>query len=177
MPVILLIPVTNFRNTFYNNVTGQFHKYGEHILPPQQLCETYKRIADNGGEDFYSGELADDIAADLKELGSVITRKDLEAYKCVTLFFSLYKIVFDNALIVMISVRVRWSDSIAVPILDQKIYVTPPPSNGLLVAFIVNILKGYNLTSDSLSTLDKEALTLHRYTEAMKFGMTIMALF
>lgn len=79
-----------FRNTFYNNITGQFHKYGEHILPPQQLCQTYKRIAENGGDDFYTGELAKDIAADLKDLGSVITKSDLDAYKYVNLFLLFY---------------------------------------------------------------------------------------
>lgn len=69
------------RNTFYNNVTGQFHKAGEHILPPQQLCSTYKRLAAKGGDDYYNGELAQDILADLKDLGALVSQDDLETYK------------------------------------------------------------------------------------------------
>lgn len=69
------------RNTFYNNATGKFHRYGEHILPPQQLCNTYKRIAAKGGDDYYTGDLAKDILADLKDVGALVTKEDLESYK------------------------------------------------------------------------------------------------
>lgn len=68
---------------FYNNKTGEFHKYGEHILPPQQLCDTYKRIAAKGGEEFYTGELANDILADLKDVGALVSKEDLANYKLV----------------------------------------------------------------------------------------------
>lgn len=68
---------------FYNKLTGKFHRPGEHVFPPQDLCNTYKRIALEGGEDFYTGKLAKDIIMDLKEIGSVITEEDLQKYKCV----------------------------------------------------------------------------------------------
>lgn len=43
-------------------------------------------LGENGGDDFYTGELADLIAADLKDLGSIITKEDLESYKLVWTF-------------------------------------------------------------------------------------------
>lgn len=73
--------------------------------------------------------------------------------------------------IFLLIIRVIWTDSIPVDIHNNTVYVTPPPSNGAIVAFILNILKGYNFTADSISTPDKEILTLHRITEAFKFGM------
>lgn len=54
---------------------------GTHIYPAKQLCDTYKYIAENGGEDFYTGHLADLIVEDLKDIGSVITKQDLQEYR------------------------------------------------------------------------------------------------
>lgn len=65
----------------YNSTTNEIYKVGTTIHPAQQLCDTYKIIAENGGEDFYSGHLADLIAEDLQDLGSVITKQDLQEYK------------------------------------------------------------------------------------------------
>lgn len=38
-------------------------------------------IAEKGGDDFYNGTLAELILDDLRDLGSIITKKDLESYK------------------------------------------------------------------------------------------------
>lgn len=48
---------------------------------PSELCNTYKMLSENGGDDFYTGTLADLIAQDLKDLGSIITKKDLQSYE------------------------------------------------------------------------------------------------
>lgn len=71
----------NLRETFFNNVTGYPYKAGDHIYPPKQLCKTYRTLAERGGDAFYRGELADDIAADLKDIGSIITKQDLLEYR------------------------------------------------------------------------------------------------
>lgn len=69
------------RNNFFKNGTNKPLREGEFVRLPPQLCNTYKLIAELGGNDFYNGTLADLIADDLKDLGSVITKKDLESYK------------------------------------------------------------------------------------------------
>jgi len=45
------------------------------------LGETYRRLADGGPREFYEGDLARDIAADLQAGGSAITYDDLRSYK------------------------------------------------------------------------------------------------
>lgn len=48
--------------------------------------------------------------------------------------------------------------------------MTPLPTGGAYVAFILNILQGYNFTADSIATAEDEIQTYHRFTEAFKFG-------
>ncbi|MFT7468157.1 MAG: gamma-glutamyltranspeptidase/glutathione hydrolase [Candidatus Pseudothioglobus sp.] len=50
-------------------------------LPLGELAHTYRRLQKYGPENFYSGSLARDIAADLAAAGSRITLADLKAYK------------------------------------------------------------------------------------------------
>lgn len=67
---------------FLNAETGYLpRKIGSIIKPPSSLCSTYRLLAKNGGNDFYTGQLAELIVSDLKDMGSVITKKDLELYK------------------------------------------------------------------------------------------------
>lgn len=66
---------------FTNNSTGLPYKAGDHVYPPRQLCETYDTLAQKGGNVFYEGELADQIAEDLKDAGSIITKQDLREYQ------------------------------------------------------------------------------------------------
>lgn len=48
---------------------------------PSELCNTYKMLSESGGDDFYTGTLADLIAQDLKDLGSIVTKEDLQSYE------------------------------------------------------------------------------------------------
>lgn len=69
------------RKTFVNDATNEKYDVGTHVYPAQQLCDTYKSIAENGGDDFYTGHLADLLVEDLKDVGSVITKQDLKEYR------------------------------------------------------------------------------------------------
>lgn len=51
------------------------------VLPRQALAATLRRLAENGPRDFYEGETADLLVADLKAGGSAIAAEDLAAYK------------------------------------------------------------------------------------------------
>lgn len=87
----------HMRKTFVNSTTNEKYPVGSHVYPAQQLCDTYKYIAENGGEDFYTGYLGDLLVEDLREIGSVITKQDLQEYKygnilaLATLLFDLMK--------------------------------------------------------------------------------------
>lgn len=61
---------------------GQPLKVGDSINNPQ-LADTFELLARNGLDDFYRGELAQKIAADLELLGSPIRLSDLQAHRAV----------------------------------------------------------------------------------------------
>src|SRR6266403_451578 len=59
---------------------GKMLKAGDTLKQPE-LAATLKRIAKNGAEEFYGGETARMIAADMAKSGGLITQEDLAAYK------------------------------------------------------------------------------------------------
>ncbi|EJY57554.1 AAEL017331-PA [Aedes aegypti] len=68
------------RQMYFDEATGTFHKPGT-VIKPEQLCNTLQYIAENGGNSLYEGELLDQFAEDLKDMGSIITKEDLEKYE------------------------------------------------------------------------------------------------
>src|SRR5258707_624416 len=66
------------RRIFLND--GKMWKAGDTLKQPE-LAATLKRIAKNGAEDFYGGETARMIAADMAKSGGLITQEQLAAYK------------------------------------------------------------------------------------------------
>ncbi|KAJ9577927.1 hypothetical protein L9F63_025212, partial [Diploptera punctata] len=117
------------------------------ILKPKRICKTYKIIAEEGGNVLYNGSLAKLLAEDIKDMGGIITQDDLAQY------------------------RVRWVDPITVNLRDKlKLFTIPPPGSGILLAFILNILDGYNFTSESIKDINSTILTYHRMIEAFKFA-------
>lgn len=140
-----IINDSNLRKTYYDEKKKDFYPPGTHIKPYEQLCNTLERIADKGGDDFYNGTLADDIIEDLDRIHSIVTKEDLVNYKAII------------------------KEAIAAPLNNGDILYTPgPPSSGLLLGYILNILKGYNFNADSISTTNKTILTYHRIVEAFK---------
>jgi gamma-glutamyltranspeptidase / glutathione hydrolase len=66
------------RRIFLND--GKMWKAGDTLKQPE-LAATLKRIAQKGAEEFYRGETARMIAADMAKSGGLITMEDLAAYK------------------------------------------------------------------------------------------------
>jgi gamma-glutamyltranspeptidase/glutathione hydrolase len=66
------------RRIFLND--GKMLKAGDTLKQPE-LATTLKRIAKNGAEEFYAGETARMIAAEMTKSGGLITLQDLAAYK------------------------------------------------------------------------------------------------
>ncbi len=56
---------------------GHFYDVGETFMQPE-LAATLKRIANFGAKDFYEGEIAHKLAADMAENGGLITLSDLQ---------------------------------------------------------------------------------------------------
>jgi gamma-glutamyltranspeptidase/glutathione hydrolase len=66
------------RRIFLND--GKMLKAGDTLKQPE-LAATLKRIAQKGAEEFYGGETARMITADMAKSGGLITLEDLAAYK------------------------------------------------------------------------------------------------
>lgn len=52
----------------------------------------------------------------------------------------------------------------------HTLYSAPPPGSGILLAFILNILDGYNFNKNSIDGIDNTILTYHRIIEAFKYA-------
>ena len=116
------------------------HQKGQVFKQPD-LAKTLKRIAKFGAQDFYSGETADLIVAEMKSGRGLITHKDLKNYKVVTRkpIIGHYK--------------------------GYELYaMSPPSSGGVHIIQMLNILSGYDLKSDGHNS----ASYLHKMIEAMR---------
>jgi gamma-glutamyltranspeptidase / glutathione hydrolase len=61
---------------------GKFYEAGDRFAQPE-LAGTLERIRDRGAKDFYEGETAERLAADMKAHGGLITLDDLKSYKAI----------------------------------------------------------------------------------------------
>ncbi|KAM9734809.1 glutathione hydrolase 5 proenzyme [Menidia menidia] len=110
-----------------------------------KLAETMEIIAKHGAEDFYSGKIGQDLIRDIKDAGGTLRMEDLKSFK--------------------VRVTNAWTVSLG----DVQMHFPPPPAGGALLAFILRIMKGFSLTSNSLFG-DKKIQMYHHYIEAAKFA-------
>ncbi|KAH8287610.1 hypothetical protein KR054_010749 [Drosophila jambulina] len=123
---------------------GQFWPIGRLIRPPAQLCATYERLAREGPLSFYNGSIADDLLADLADIGSAITRRDLNR------------------------ANAKLSRALVMPLDEYDLHLSPPPGSGHILGFVMNILREFR--GDFASSPVMGARDIHRIVEAMKFG-------
>jgi gamma-glutamyltranspeptidase/glutathione hydrolase len=118
---------------------GRPYRTGE-VLKQPQLAQTLKRIASNP-EDFYHGELAAELVADLKQGGGLITLDDLAHY------------------------RVKERAPVIGSFHNYTVISSPPPSSGGIVLLsALNILEPYDLSKLG----DRSPEWIHTVTEAYR---------
>jgi gamma-glutamyltranspeptidase len=61
-------------------IDGELPRAGQRFRQPR-LAQTLTRLAEDGLDSYYRGALAQDIAADLAAVGSLVTGEDLAAYR------------------------------------------------------------------------------------------------
>ncbi|XP_002736062.2 glutathione hydrolase 1 proenzyme-like [Saccoglossus kowalevskii] len=110
------------------------------------LTETFKKIAAGGERVFYNGDLSQQIVSEIQAAGGIITLEDLKLYSPVR------------------------RQPVTIKLNDNTMYSPPPPSSGVVLQLILNILEGFNFTRESISKVDEAILTYHRVLEAFKLS-------
>jgi gamma-glutamyltranspeptidase/glutathione hydrolase len=119
---------------------GKFFDAGDRLVQPE-LARVLSRIRDRGAQDFYEGETAQLLAADMREHGGLITLDDLRNYKAIerqplTGSYRGYSIVT----------------------------VPPPSSGGVGILQMLGVLEGSGYEKAGFGS----AATVHYMAEAMR---------
>ncbi|XP_064424028.1 glutathione hydrolase 5 proenzyme [Latimeria chalumnae] len=124
---------------------GKYLKKGDylHFL---KLAETLKTVAEHGADAFYKGSLTKEMVRDVNNQGGNLTLDDFSNYE------------------------VKHAEPLNITIGNYTMYFPPPPTSGMIVGFILNILKGYKMSLKSVQEDEGKILTYHRIIEALKFG-------
>jgi gamma-glutamyltranspeptidase/glutathione hydrolase len=101
---------------------GGVKKIGEHIANPD-LARTLRRIAKDGAEVFYRGEIAERIAADMRAHGGLLSRADLESY------------------------RTTRGDPLRGTYRGHGIATNRPPGGGIMLIEMLNVLEQFDLAA------------------------------
>ena len=86
-------------------------------LKQAALAATLDQIANAGLDDFYRGDVGREIAADLEQIGSPVTRADLERYQA------------------------RVTEPLSVALQAGTLYNTPPPTQGIASLIILALFE------------------------------------
>ncbi len=126
------------RHIFLND--GRFYNDGDTLRQPE-LAQTFARLQKNGAREFYEGETARLIVADMKRHNGLMTLEDLKNYVAKER--------------VPLRTTYRGYEIISMP---------PPSSGGAVLIEMLNILEGYDLGKMNPSSSEK----YHVLTEAMR---------
>lgn len=94
-----------------------------HVLRNPDMGRTYRRIADNGVGDFYSGEIAREIVADMEANGGLLSQADLTGCSTET-------------------TSPLWADY-----RGHRVATNQPPGGGLMIVIMLNILENFDLAA------------------------------
>lgn len=98
------------------------YKIGD-IFTNKPLAATMRRIAKEGAEVFYKGDIAKQIAAAFKKDGGFVTEKDLAS----------------------VLEKVQWTEPISMQYRDYTVYNNPPPGMGLQQMQTLKIMEGFDV--------------------------------
>ena len=104
----------------YFNGDGEMLRPGERLRNPE-MAETLRRIARHGADIFYSGEIAEEIAADMAKNGGLLSLQDLRDY------------------------RTRRVDPIWTEFRGHRLATNNPPGGGIMLVEMLNILENFDL--------------------------------
>ena len=122
LPTVDKMRCTNAGRSIYFDANGDLKKVGT-VLKNPDMGRSLRRIAEGGADIFYSGDMAEEIAADMEANGGLLSLDDLKNYKTVR----------SDPL---------WSDY-----RDYRISTNQPPGGGIMVLEMLNILENFDLVA------------------------------
>jgi gamma-glutamyltranspeptidase/glutathione hydrolase len=127
--------IPNFKDIYFKD--GKIPNVGDKIQF-NAMSKTFSSLIKNGLDDFYSGEIAEDILSDLETLGS-----------------PLKKIDFDNY-------AASFVNPLELEIKDAKLFNLPPPTQGLASILILGVL------DELTDKYENDTDLIHKIVEATK---------
>jgi gamma-glutamyltranspeptidase/glutathione hydrolase len=122
VPVVDRLRFSETGRRIFFGPDGELLPVGARVKNPD-MARTLRRIADTGAEDFYTGELAHEIAADMKAGGGLITLEDLKSY------------------------RTRRTEPLWGDYRGYRVATNRPPGGGIMLIEMMNILENFDLTA------------------------------
>ncbi|EZA60265.1 glutathione hydrolase 1 proenzyme isoform X1 [Ooceraea biroi] len=121
-----------------NPATNKTWIAGDRIKRPQ-LAKTLRLLADEGPDIFYNGTMGDGLVDEIRAFKGIITKQDFQSYRAI------------------------WRKPIVSKIGNLTIYGAPPPGSGVILAFIMNVLR-------RLLPVDNENIMWQRIVETFKWA-------
>jgi gamma-glutamyltranspeptidase/glutathione hydrolase len=125
----------------YAKPDGRLYGVGE-VLKNPDMGRTYRRIARDGVEDFYSGSIAGEIVSDMQAHGGLITPEDLK------------------------SVKPEENEPLWATYRGHRLATNRPPGGGVMLIEMLNILEHFDLKAMGHNSPDYIAAV----AEAMKIA-------
>lgn len=104
----------------YFHSDGSLKRVGDHLDNPE-MAETLRRLAKVGAEDFYTGDIAVQIVADMQANGGLLSADDLANYRTT-------------------SNKPLWGDY-----QGHQLATNQPPGGGLMLIEMLNVLEQFDL--------------------------------
>ncbi|XP_048199499.1 glutathione hydrolase 5 proenzyme isoform X2 [Perognathus longimembris pacificus] len=154
MPSILskFLNSSFLRPYLYASTLRQLFFNGTEILRPQDpfpwpaLATTLETVATEGAEAFYTGRLGQMLIEDIAKEGGQLTLQDLAAFQPEVV------------------------DALEMSLGDYTLYSPPPPAGGAILSFILNVMRGFNFSAESVAQPEGEVNMYHHLVETLKFA-------
>ncbi|RNA12997.1 gamma-glutamyltranspeptidase 1-like [Brachionus plicatilis] len=149
----LILKNDGLRSVFINPKTNQVYKEND-TIKMVNLGKTFKILSEEGVDAFYNGILTGFIVSEINEnglfylinSGGNVTLEDFKEYQA-RVHKNRFEVPLDENL---------------------RIYTPPPPSSGILVPFIIRLMKRFDLSIESSMSQEQKILFYHRLTEVFK---------
>ena len=131
----------NIEDTYISQNGGKLPKKGEIYRNPY-LAETYRKIARDGRDAFYEGEIAEVITSFIQEQGGFLSMEDLASHTS------------------------EWIDPVSVNYRGYDVWELPPNGQGIAALQMLQILEEYDFSDIDFGSTEH----LHLFVEAKKLA-------